>query len=130
MEGGLVASFEKLIIDAEMLQMMAAWTEPFEVDSASLALEAVRDVGPAGHFFGTQHTMDRYQTAFNAPLVSNWDNYETWKERGAETTEVRANQIWKQLLSDYEQPPIDEAIDDALKDYVARAKSEGRTVLS
>lgn len=72
--GGLVASFEKLIIDAEMLQMMAAWTETFAVDDASLALEAVRDVGPAGHFFGTQHTMDRYQTAFNAPLISNWDN--------------------------------------------------------
>ncbi|MCP5116132.1 MAG: trimethylamine methyltransferase family protein [bacterium] len=127
--GGLVASFEKLIIDAEMLQMMAAYMEPFEVDSSSLALEAVRDVGPAGHFFGTAHTMERYETAFNAPLVSNWDNYETWIERGAPTAEVRANEIWKQLLKDYERPPIDPGIHDALKDYVARAKEEGRVVL-
>ncbi len=127
--GGLVASFEKLIIDAEMLQMMAAYTEPFQVETADLALEAVRDVGPAGHFFGTAHTMERYENAFNAPLISNWDNYETWVERGSVTAEQRANQIWKQLLRDYEQPAIDPGIDDALKDYVAQAKREGRVVL-
>lgn len=127
--GGLVASFEKLIIDAEMLQMMAAYMEPFQVGTADLALEAVRDVGPAGHFFGTPHTMERYESAFNAPLISNWDNYETWVERGSITAEQRANQIWKQLLNEYEQPPIDTAIDDELKDYVARAKREGRVVL-
>jgi trimethylamine--corrinoid protein Co-methyltransferase len=126
--GGLVASFEKLIIDAEMLQMMAAYMEPFAVDEASLALEVVREVGPAGHFFGTDHTMARYETAFNAPLVSNWDNYETWAERGQPTAETRANEIWKQLLRDYQQPPIDAGVDEALKDYVARAKREGRKV--
>ncbi|MEM8645669.1 MAG: trimethylamine methyltransferase family protein [Pseudomonadota bacterium] len=127
--GGLVASFEKLIIDAEMLQMMAAYMEPFSVETPDLALEAVRDVGPAGHFFGTSHTMERYENAFNAPLVSNWDSYETWMERGSLTAEQRANEIWKQLLRDYEQPTIDVAIDDELKDYVARAKREGRVVL-
>ena len=126
--GGLTASFEKLIIDAEMLQMMAAYMEPFEVDTASLALDAVEEVGPAGHFFGTGHTMERYEHAFNAPLVSNWDNYDTWIERGSPTAETRANEIWKQLLRDYEQPPLDAGIDDALKDYVARAKKEGRVV--
>jgi trimethylamine--corrinoid protein Co-methyltransferase len=126
--GGLVASFEKLIIDAEMLQMMAAYMEPFDVDKAALALEAVRDVGPAGHFFGTAHTLERYESAFNAPLVSSWENYETWVERGQDTAESRAGAVWKQLLAEYEQPPLDPAVDDALKDYVARAKSEGRQV--
>ncbi len=126
--GGLAGSFEKLIIDAEMLQMMAAYMEPFEVSDAALAFDAVREVGPAGHFFGTAHTMARYETAFNAPLVSNWDNYDTWLERGQVTAEQRANQIWKQLLTEYERPPIDPAIDDELKDYVARAKREGRVV--
>lgn len=126
--GGLVASFEKLIVDAEMLQMMAAYMEPFDVDSAALALEAVREVGPAGHFFGTEHTLARYETAFNAPLVSSWENYETWEQRGQETAETRANAVWKQILADYEQPPLDPAIDDALKDYMARAKREGRKV--
>jgi trimethylamine--corrinoid protein Co-methyltransferase len=126
--GGLVASFEKLILDAEMLQMMAAWTQPFAVDEAALALEAVREVGPAGHFFGAGHTMARYEHAFNAPLVSNWDNYDTWMERGAVTAEQRANAIWKQLLREYEPPPLDPAVDEALSDYVARAKREGRMV--
>lgn len=122
--GGLTASFEKLIIDAEMLQMMAAYCEPPPVDEASLAMEAIRDVGPAGHFFGTVHTLERYETAFNAPLVSNWDNFETWVEKGSVTAEQRANVIWKQLLAEFEPPPLDEGVDDALKDYVARRKLE------
>ena len=120
--GGLTASFEKLIIDAELLQMMAATLEPFAVDEETLALDALREVGPAGHFFGTAHTMARYEQAFYAPLLSNWDNYETWRERGSLTAEQRANQIWKQLLSEYQQPPLDEATDEALRDYVARRK--------
>ena len=124
MHGGLTASFEKLIIDAEMLQMMAATIEPFAVNSETLALDAIADVGPAGHFFGTEHTMSRYENAFYSPLVSNWDNYETWQERGSINAEQRANQIWKQLLKEYQQPQIDPAIDEALQDYVTRRKLE------
>ena len=124
LHGGLTASLEKLIIDAEMLQMMSAYIEPFEVNTDTLALDAVREVGPAGHFFGAAHTLQRYEHAFYSPLLSNWDNYENWLERGSVNTEQRANQIWKQLLSEYVQPPIDPAIDDALKDYVARRKRE------
>jgi len=122
--GGLTASFEKLIIDAEMLQMMAAYFEPMEVSEASLALPAIRDVGPAGHFFGTAHTLERYETAFYEPLVSNWDNYETWLEAGGITATQRANTLWKQMLTEYEKPPLDPAIDEALVDYVARRKVE------
>ncbi len=83
MHGGLTASFEKLVIDAEMLGMMAAVLEPVAVDAESLAVEAIRGVGPAGHFFGAGHTMDRYGTAFHAPMVANWDNWETWVGKGA-----------------------------------------------
>ena len=124
LHGGLTASLEKLIIDAELLQMVAASLEPFKVDESTLALEAIAEVGPAGHFFGSPHTMERYETAFYAPLVSNWDNHETWLESGAITTEQRANQIWKQLLREYEQPAIDPSVDEALQDYVARRKLE------
>ena len=124
MHGGLTASFEKLIIDAEMLQMMAATIEPFAVNQETLAFNAIQDVGPAGHFFGTEHTMSRYENAFYSPLVSNWDNYENWLERGSVTAERRANQIWKQLLREYQQPEIDPAIDEALRDYVSRRKLE------
>ncbi len=122
LNGGLTASFEKLIIDADMLQMMAAYSRPFEVNQETLALAAVRDVGPAGHFFGTQHTLDRYETAFYQPMISNWDNYGSWQERGSETAPIKANRLWKQILSDYEQPPIDPGIDEALKDFIARRK--------
>jgi len=124
MSGGLTASFEKLIIDAEILQMMAAYLEPPAVNDATLALDAMRDVGHGGHFFGTAHTLERYETAFYAPLVSDWDNYENWRDRGSLSTAQRANKIWKQLLSEYEQPQIDPGTDEALRDYVARRKEE------
>ena len=122
--GGLTASFEKLIIDAEMLQMISAASQPFIVDEDSLGLDAIRDVGPGGHFFGTAHTMERYETAFYRPMISNWDNYETWLESGSPTAESKANETWKQLLREYEQPPLDASIDAELQDYVARRKRE------
>jgi trimethylamine--corrinoid protein Co-methyltransferase len=122
LHGGLTASLEKLIIDAEVLQMVAASLEPFEVNSETLALDAIREVGPGGHFFGSAHTMERYQDAFYTPLLSNWSNYESWLEAGSVNTEQRANQIWKQLLKEYQQPEIDPAIDEALQDYMARRK--------
>jgi trimethylamine--corrinoid protein Co-methyltransferase len=127
LHGGLTASLEKLIIDAEVLQMVAASLEPFAVDSETLARDAIREVGPGGHFFGSAHTMERYQDAFYAPLLSNWSNHESWLEAGSVNTEQRANQIWKQLLKEYEQPPIDPAIDEALRDYVARRKLDINT---
>jgi trimethylamine--corrinoid protein Co-methyltransferase len=124
LHGGLTASLEKLIIDAEVLQMVAASLEPFEVNAETLALDAIREVGPGGHFFGSAHTMDRYQDAFYAPLLSNWSNYESWLEAGSVNAEQRANQIWKQLLQEYRQPDIDPAVDEALRDYVSRRKPE------
>jgi trimethylamine--corrinoid protein Co-methyltransferase len=120
----LTASLEKLIIDAEILQMVAASLEPFEVNEETIALEAIGEVGPGGHFFGSPHTMERYESAFYAPLLSNWDNHETWLEAGSVDAEQRANQIWKQLLKEYQQPDIDSAIDEALRDYMGRRKQE------
>ncbi len=128
--GGLTASFEKLIIDAEMLQMMSAYFDAPTVDADTLALDAVREVGPAGHFFGAAHTMQRYERAFYSPLVSNWDNYDTWTERGQITARERANAIWKRMVADYEQPPIDPGIDEALRDYMERRKREGGSPLN
>jgi trimethylamine--corrinoid protein Co-methyltransferase len=124
LEGGLVASFEKLVIDAEMLQMIAEYLEPITVDEDSLALDAIREVQPGGHYFGATHTLSRYETAFYAPIVSDWRNFETWQETGSLTATQRANAIWKELLEGYEQPAIDPATDEALKAYVARRKEE------
>jgi trimethylamine--corrinoid protein Co-methyltransferase len=125
MHGGLTASFEKLILDAEMLQMMQAWLEPMDTSPAALALEAIADVGPGGHFFGTAHTMARYDTAFYTPLISNWENHPNWLERGAVDAESRAAGLWRQLLAEYEQPSLDKGRLESLDDYVARRKAAG-----
>ena len=124
LEGGLVASFEKLIIDAEMLQMMAEYFRPIEMDEDALGLAAIAEVGPGGHFFGAAHTLGRYKTEFYAPIVSDWRNFESWKLAGGLSATQRANRIWKQLLAAYEQPPIDPAIDEELQAFVARRKRE------
>ena len=90
----------------------------------ALVEETIAEVDPGGHFFATQHTLDRYEDAFYTPLVSDWSNYETWQESGARTTAQRANTIWKQLLREYQQPELDAGIDEVLENYVARRKRE------
>jgi trimethylamine--corrinoid protein Co-methyltransferase len=124
LEGGLTASFEKLIVDAEMLQMMAEYLQPIEVSDETIALDAIAEAGAGGHFFGVEHTMSRYETAFYQPFLADQRNFETWQEAGSVDTQVRANRIWKQLLNDYQQPPLDPAIDEELTTYVAKRKEE------
>jgi trimethylamine--corrinoid protein Co-methyltransferase len=125
LHGGLTASFEKLILDAELLMMMDAYFEPIDTSPEALAFEAVAEAGPGGHFFGTAHTMERYETAFHAPLLSNWDNYPTWLDRGGIDARARANGVWKTLLQEYEEPALDPAVAEALDAYVVRRKAEG-----
>jgi trimethylamine--corrinoid protein Co-methyltransferase len=122
LEGGLTASFEKLIVDAEMLQMMSEYLQPIEVNQDTIALDAISEAGAGGHFFGVQHTMSRYETAFYHPFLTDQRNFETWEESGSVDTQARANRIWKQLLREYEQPPLDPAIDEELSEYVAKRK--------
>ncbi|MGH8924281.1 MAG: trimethylamine methyltransferase family protein [Acidimicrobiia bacterium] len=125
MEGGLVASFEKFIIDVEILQMMSEFLQPLAVDDASLAFEAITEVGPGGHFFGAAHTLERYETAFYSPLVSDWRNFENWQLAGSPTAEQHANRIWKQVLESYTTPPIADDRATELSDFVERRRSEG-----
>lgn len=130
LEGGLTASFEKFVIDAEMLQMMAEFLRPVTVNVDELGLDAIRDVGPGGHYFATQHTLDRYETAFYHPILSDWRNFETWEEDGAVDATHRANRVYKQLLAAYEQPPLDAAIHEELQAFVTRRKEEGGAPVS
>jgi trimethylamine--corrinoid protein Co-methyltransferase len=120
LEGGLTASFEKFILDVEMLQMFAALFQVPEVDAESLALDAQREVGPGGHFFGAAHTMSRFADAFYQPLASDWRNFETWREAGAEDAAQRANRIWKETLAAYEAPPIAPERAEAVEAYAAQ----------
>ncbi len=125
LEGGLTASFEKFIIDVEMLQMMAHFLQPTPVDAASLALEAVREVGPGGHYFGAQHTLERYETAFYAPLLSDWRNFETWEEDGSKDATQRAHRIYRETLAHFEAPAMEAGVREELEAFVAKRKEEG-----
>jgi trimethylamine--corrinoid protein Co-methyltransferase len=121
-EGGLTASFEKLVIDVEMIQHMVSFLKPVPVDEAELALDALAHVPPGGHFFGEPHTLERYEHAFYQPLLSNWQNFEAWQEKGAMDATQRATGIWKQALAEYAEPPMDPAVREALVEFVNRRK--------
>ncbi len=125
LEGGLTCSFEKTILDIELLQMVAEFLTPLDTSEDALAVDAIRDVGPGGHFFGTAHTQARYQNAFYAPILSDWRNFETWQEAGSPTAIEKANRVWKERLAQYERPPIDPAIEEELNAFVEKRKAEG-----
>ncbi len=124
-EGGLSASFEKFIVDVEMCQIIADWFKPVEVNEATLALDAITDVGPGGHFFGTQHTLDRYETAFYQPLVFERTNFEQWTEEGSRRADQRAELTWRNALENYEQPALDPGVMAEMQDFVARRSAKG-----
>ena len=125
LEGGLAASFEKTVLDVDLLQMVAEFLDPVVVDDDSLALDAVREVGPGKHYFGAAHTQSRYRDAFYAPILSDWRNFETWREAGSPTAMDKANKVWKEVLAGYEKPPLDPAIEEELDAFVTRRKEEG-----
>ena len=127
LEGGLIASYEKFIMDCEVLQQFQRYFEPSISDYSeeSLAVEAIKEVGSTGHFFGAQHTQERYTKAFYSPFLSDWNNYEAWEEAGSQWTQQRANKIWKTILEEFKTPIIDESIQEELSSFVAKRISEG-----
>ena len=124
-EGGLCASYEKVILDAEMNQMMEAFLMPSPVNNDTLGVEAIAEVGPASHFFAAQQTLDRYETEHYNPMLSDWRNFESWRDAGSETASQRANKIWKQLLDDYKEPKLAPEVEEELSGFVDRRVSEG-----
>ncbi|MEM9010208.1 MAG: trimethylamine methyltransferase family protein [Pseudomonadota bacterium] len=127
LEGGLIASLEKFVMDCEVLQQIERYFDPVitSVREEDIAVDAIRDVGPTGHFFGAEHTQSRYESAFYAPFLSDWRNFEAWEGAGGAWTSERANATWKAALADYTPPTMDEAIREELADFVARRKAEG-----
>jgi trimethylamine---corrinoid protein Co-methyltransferase len=125
LESGLSTSYEKFILDIEMLQMFAEVFQPVGASPADFAVEAVAEVGPGGHFFGCSHTMERFRNAFYSPLVSDWRNYGSWADDGAKTATERAHAIWKATLARYVAPTRDPAVVDALDDFVRRQIAAG-----
>jgi len=125
LEGGLSFGYEKFINDVEALQMLAEMSAKPEGSDAEIGFDALKDVDPGGHFFATQHTMDRYQTAFYAPLVADLSNFGAWTEAGEQTSAQRATEIWKRNLAEFKQPPTGAEAAARLADYIAEKTASG-----
>ncbi len=125
MEGGLHASYEKMVIDADLLNMVTQFLAPLDLSEDGLAVDAIAQVGPAGHFFGEAHTQARYTDAFFSPMVSDWRNWESWTEAGSPDARTRANGKARELLEAYVPPVLDDAIKAELRDFVDRRIAEG-----
>jgi trimethylamine---corrinoid protein Co-methyltransferase len=124
LEGGLVAGYEKFIVDVELLQMMQAEFTPLEIDEESMAFGAHQEVGHGGHFLGAAHTMERFRTCFYRPLLSSSENYERWMRNGGRDAGARAGEIYRKKLEEYVAPPIDDAVRLELEEYVVRRRAE------
>jgi trimethylamine--corrinoid protein Co-methyltransferase len=124
LEGGLVAGYEKFIVDVELLQMLRHEFTPLEIDEASMAFDAHQEVGHGGHFLGAMHTMERFRTCFYRPLLSSSENYERWMRNGGNDANDRATMAYQKTLEEYEQPALDDAVREELEDYVIRRRAE------
>ena len=124
LEGGLVSSYEKYIVDIEILRMLKHEFKPLEVNEDSLAFGAHEEVGSGGHFLGAAHTLEHFRTCFYRPLLSSTENFDRWTKNGGADAAERAGRIAQETLDAYEQPPIDDAVRDGLRDYVARRRIE------
>lgn len=124
LEGGLVTSFEKFAADCELLDLLLHQFTPVEVDEASLAYGAHVEVGHGGHFFGAEHTLERFRECFWRPTVASTENIDRWTRGGSLDHAARASRRWKELLESYEQPPLDASIEEELVEYVERRAVE------
>jgi trimethylamine---corrinoid protein Co-methyltransferase len=124
LEGGLVSCYEKFIVDIELLRMLRHEFTPLEIDEESLAFGAHEEVGAGGHFLGAMHTLERFRECFYRPLLSSTENFDRWQRNGGRDAAERASEIWRKTLEEYEQPPIDDAVDAQLREYVTRRRAE------
>ena len=122
LEGGLVMSYEKFVLDADHCGMMHRMAEGIALDENGFAMSAFHEVGPGNHFFGSQHTFANYETAFHEPELSDNASFEQWRDMGGEDSTQRANRRWKEMLAAYQPPPMDQGKDEALKAFVAKRK--------
>jgi trimethylamine--corrinoid protein Co-methyltransferase len=124
LEGGLVASYEKYVMDVQVLESLQHEFTPLEIDEASLAFDAHEEVGHGGHFLGAAHTMERFRDCFYRPFLSSSDNFERWNRLGARDTATRAGEIADKKIEEYEMPPMDPALREELEAFVVRRRAE------
>ena len=124
LEGGLVTSFEKTIIDHDLCGKVARFFDGIDLSENAQAMEAIADTGPGQHFLGSDHTQANFMSALFRPLTPDDNSFEQWLAAGSKDTATRANRLWKEQLESYEDPGLDPDIDAALQDYMTRRKSE------
>ena len=123
LEGGLVSGYEKTILDADLCGKIAAFANGMSLSDNAQAMDAIREVGPGAHFLSSRHTQANFESAFFTPVIADNNSFEQWSAAGATDAAQRANARWKQLLNDYEAPPLDPAIDEALIAYIEQRKA-------
>jgi len=124
LEGGLCSSYEKLIQDADQLGMMHVLADGIDFSKEGQAMDALREVGPGGHFLGATHTQRHFESAFFRSEISDNNSFEQWDIDGRKDSAQRANERWKDMLNKYEPPLLDESIDEALLEFMAKRKAE------
>ncbi len=124
LEGGLVSSYEKFVMDADQLGTLHHLAQGIHMDTNGQAMDAIREVGPGGHFLGCEHTQANFKTAFWRSDLFDYKPFETWADEGSRDTQALASERVAKMLADYQQPHLDAGINEALHDYVARRKSE------
>jgi trimethylamine--corrinoid protein Co-methyltransferase len=124
LEGGLAIGYEKFVLDCDQLGMMATFVKGLDLSENGQALDAIRDNPPGNHFLGTAHTLANFETAFYRSTTADNSSFEQWSEEGGLDAAQRANRVWKEQLAAYEPPPLDEAIDAELRDFIDRRKAE------
>jgi trimethylamine--corrinoid protein Co-methyltransferase len=123
LEGGLAMGYEKFIMDVDQAGMMHTFLAGVDLSENGQAMDAIREVGPGKHFLGCSHTQANFESAFYRSPIADNNSYEQWESEGSQDLAQRANTRWKKLLSEYEAPPIDPAVDEALLDYIGRRKA-------
>jgi trimethylamine--corrinoid protein Co-methyltransferase len=123
LEGGLASSYEKFVMDCDQLGMMHVLAKGIDLSENGQGMEAFREVAPGGHFLGCSHTQANFETAFYRSFIADNNSVEQWEAEGGLDTAQRANRVWKKALADYEAPPIDPGLDEALRDYIERRKA-------
>ncbi len=123
-EGGLALSYEKLLMDADQLGMMEVYASGIDMTENGQAMDAFRTNRHGDHFLGNSHTLQNFESAFYRSSTADSNSYEQWLEEGELTSAERANGAWKQMLSEYQPPPLDGEADRAMLEYIERRKSE------
>jgi trimethylamine--corrinoid protein Co-methyltransferase len=123
LEGGLAMGYEKFIMDCDQAGMYQTMLAGVDLSENGQAMDAIREVGPSKHFLGCAHTQANFETAFFRSSLADNNSFEQWEAEGSQDIAQRANAQWKKQLREYEPPPIDPAVDEALNDFIARKKA-------